>query len=110
MTSDSSLRRFWTLTALVVLAQLFVVQVMAASPKVHECLHHHHDHSDHGQDSECVVTLMLHGGYASVAPDVVPVEKTAESPQVWVTVPQATDTVASHLRGGVLAHAPPRGP
>jgi hypothetical protein len=27
-----------------------------------------------------------------------------------VTVPQATDTVASHLRGGVLAHAPPRGP
>jgi hypothetical protein len=108
MTKGSSLRRFWTLTALVVLAQLFVVQVMAASPKVHERLHHHD--CDHGQGNECVVSLMLHGGYANVSPDIVPVEKTAESPQVWVTVPQATDTVAMHLRGGVLAHAPPRGP
>lgn len=98
--------RFWQLTAMVVMLQLIAGQVMAASGSFHEQCHEHADDPAH----ECVVTLMLGGGYAEVVPDIVPVDVVSEPPQVPVLAPKAVNTVPSHLAGGVLAHAPPRGP
>lgn len=82
------------------------VPKMAASGSFHKQCHDHADDPAH----ECVVTLMLGGGYAGVVPDIVPVDVVAEPPQVPVLAPKALRTVPSHLAGGILAHAPPRGP
>jgi hypothetical protein len=100
------LRSFCALTAIVVMAQLLVVQAMAASGELHERLHHHAGEPGH----ECAVTLMLGGGYDTVVPDVVPVDFVQEQPPLMVDVPAAVDSEPGHLVGGVLAHAPPRGP
>jgi len=89
--------------------QLVVAQAMAASGALHKHFHDH-DHEE-GHHHECVVTLMLHGGYNEVIPDIVPVEVVpAAPPQVPVLTPKAGDVQPFHLVGGVLAHAPPRGP
>ena len=106
MALPTKLKRLWKLAALVVLVQLLVVQVMAASAAFHQCVHDHSGEPGH----DCVVSLMLHGGYDTVAPDILPVEVApgpAPEPQV-VSIP--ADSTPSHLVGGVLAHAPPRGP
>ncbi len=103
---SSPLKRFWTLAALVVLAQLLVVQAMAASGAFHKCLHDHADEQGH----ECVVTLMLDGGYDTVAPDIIPVVTDSKPPLPPLMVSKPADSTPSHLVGGVLAHAPPRGP
>ena len=91
---------------MVVMLQLIVAQVMAASGAFHEKCHGH----SHDPAHECVVTLMLGGGYHEVIPDIVPVNLIPEQPHVPVLAPKAMDTVPAHLVGGVLAHAPPRGP
>jgi len=102
-----SFRRFWALTAIAVLLQLIVVQAMAASGELHKRCHDHADEPGH----ECAVTLMLQGGYDEVVPDIVPVDVTIpEPPQMPVLAPKASDVEPAHLVGGVLAHAPPRGP
>jgi hypothetical protein len=108
MANFRAFRRFWALTTLVVMVQLIVAQAMAASGALHQ---HFHDHDhDEGHHHECVVTLMLHGGYNEVVPDIVPVEIKSEPPQLPVPAPKASDVEPFHLVGGVLAHAPPRGP
>lgn len=106
MNGSPPIRRFWLFTTFVVMFQLVVVQAMAASGEIH---HHLHDHSD-DPGHECAVTLMLHGGYDEVIPDMVSVEIAAASPDVPVLALMASDVQPSHLVGGVLAHAPPRGP
>lgn len=106
MAHSRTLRRFWSLTAIVVMVQLIVVQAMAASAALHE---HCHDHS-HEPAHECAVTLMLHGGYDQVSPDILPVDHHPESPQVPVDLAVAIEAEPSHGFGGVLAQAPPRGP
>ena len=106
MNHSRTIKRIWLLTAIVVLVQLFVVQVMAASGELHKRFHDHADEPEH----VCAVTLMLSGGYDMVTPDIVPVD--VETPQPPDPVASATGhiPVPSHLIGGVLAHAPPRGP
>jgi hypothetical protein len=99
-------KSFWQLTAMVVMLQLIVAQVMAASGSFHKQCHEHADDPAH----ECVVTLILGGGYAAVVPDSVPMDIVSEPPRGPVFAPIAVNTVPSHLAGGVLAHAPPRGP
>jgi multidrug efflux pump subunit AcrA (membrane-fusion protein) len=107
MAQPSSLKRIWTLAAIVVLAQLLVVQAMAASGAFHKCTHDHAGEPGH----ECVVTLMLEGGYSSVAPDITPVVVLASKPPpLPQVVSKPADSTPAHLVGGVLAHAPPRGP
>jgi hypothetical protein len=101
-----SFRRFLTLTAIVVLVQLIAGQAMAACGELHE---HVCDHSEK-QSHECIVTLMLHGGYQNEAPNIVPVDLVIEPPDVPVKLAKAIESRPSHLVGGVLAHAPPRGP
>ena len=99
-------KRLWQLTAMVVMLQLIVAQAMAASGSFHKQCHDHADDPAH----ECVVTLMLGGGYQVVVPDMAPVDRVTQPPQVPVIAATAVATMPSHLIGGVLAHAPPRGP
>ena len=106
MANFRSFRRFWSLTAIVVMLQLVVVQAMAASADLH---HHCHDHS-HEPEHQCAVTLILQSGYDRVVPDIVPVDLIPEPPPATVELPDAIEARSSHLVGGVLAHAPPRGP
>lgn len=106
MPQPRPLKPFWTLTALVVLAGLLVVQAMAASGALHKRCHDHADESGH----QCAVTMLLNGGYDTVAPGIVPIGLPAAAPPAAVAAPHPVDTEPSHLRGGVLAHAPPRGP
>ena len=91
---------------MVVIAQLWVVLAMASSGALHKRLHDHADEPGH----DCGVTLMLSGGYDTVVPDIVPVDVESPPPLEPVTVLMAAVSVPSHLMGGVLAHAPPRGP
>ncbi len=100
------LRHFWILTAVVVMIQLGLVQVMAASGAFHKDCHDHADDPAH----ECAVTLMLHGGYQNTLPDIVPVVVVPELPAVPLAAPKPCDITPAHLVGGVLAQAPPRGP
>ncbi len=106
MGGEINSRRFWSFTAIVLLWSLALVQAMAASGDLHEDLHDHGHHSDH----ECVVTLMIHGGYAIDLPDIVPVTVKSEPPDVAVPGPIEWGVVPGHLTDGVLANAPPRGP
>lgn len=106
MNTSKPLPRFWAFTAFVVIFQLLVVQAMAASGSLHKRCHDHAD--EHGH--ECAVTMVLNGGYDEVVPDIVPVTISVEAPDVPVLAPQTGDIEPSHLVGGVLAHAPPRGP
>lgn len=99
-------KKLWTLAAIAVLAQLLVAQAMAASSALHECLHDHA--GDHGH--ECVVSLMLDGGYDTVAPDIIPEVTDLGLPPPPLVGSESADSLPSHLIGGVLAHAPPRGP
>jgi hypothetical protein len=93
-------------TTLVVMLQLAAVHVMASSEELHERCHDHPE--EHGH--ECAVDLILSGGYQSVKPDIVPVDFIPEQPPVAVVFPKAGDSTPGHLAGGILAHAPPRGP
>lgn len=106
MTQSRPIKRFWFLTAIVVLVQLFVVQVMAASGGLHKRCHDHADEPEH----VCAVTLMLSGGYDIVVPDIVPVDAETPPPPAPVAIASCHVAVPAHLIGGVLAHAPPRGP
>jgi hypothetical protein len=106
MALSTPIKRFWALTALVVLVQLLVVQAMAASGAFHQCLHDDADDQGH----ECAVNLMLQGGYDTVTPDVIPVTIDSVPPSAPPVVSISADFTPGHLVGGVLAHAPPRGP
>ncbi len=106
MSQTKPLSRIWIFTAFVVMFQLLVVQAMAVSGSLHKCCHEHADEPGH----VCAVTMVLQGGYDTVAPDLVPVKISAQAPDVPVLAPHTGDIEPSHLVGGVLAHAPPRGP
>ncbi len=106
MTRLRQFKRLLTLTALLVMVQLFVIQAMAASGALHKRCHDHADEADH----QCAVTLMLNGGYDIVVPTVTPTGQEIEPPPEPVMPPKPVDSAPSHLVGGVLAHAPPRGP
>ena len=106
MTIPSGFRRFCSFTALVVILQMLVLQAMAASGELHK---HFHDHADE-PGHECAVTLMLIGGYDSELADIVPVDVVSEPPDVPVRILAALVIAPSHLAGGIMAQAPPRGP
>ena len=106
MIHPRNLRLAWQLTAIVVIFQLSVVQAMASSGAFHKHLHDHADEPGH----ECAATLMIQGGYDVVVPATVPVDFVAQLPDVPVLAPKPNHVGPSHLIGGILAHAPPRGP
>lgn len=106
MLKQPTLRGLSILTTILVMFQLALAQVMAASPELHHACDSHADDPGH----ECVVTMILNGGITTVAPDIIPEEISPEKPAAPVADPEEIDVVPTHLAGGVLAHAPPRGP
>jgi hypothetical protein len=106
MSASKSRSPIWKITTLVVIFQMLVAQAMAASGAFHQQCHEHADDPGH----ECVVTLMVQGGYDRVMPDILPVDVMPEVPEAPVPELPASVVTPSHLLGGVLAHAPPRGP
>lgn len=85
-------------------------QIMVASPAFHdECHHHDHDHDD-GGSHECVVDLMLSGGYGIQVPSVTPVEIAPSPPLLDLVISGSSEISLGDLTSGLLAHAPPRGP
>lgn len=94
------------LTTFVVLTQLLFANAMAADAGLHKKCHDHSDDPGH----QCVVTLMLSGGYDSVLPDIKPVSVVPETPPEEVASPVGFIAVPTQLAGGIMAHAPPRGP
>jgi hypothetical protein len=106
MTISRTLRQFRNFTALVVIFQLLLAQVMVSSAELH---HHCHDHS-HEPEHQCEVTLILQGGIDRVLPGIVPVDGRAEPPQTPILQAVAIEAEPAHGLGGVLADAPPRGP
>lgn len=106
MTQARPLRRFWILTALVVMVQLAFVQAMAVNGALHKRCHDHADDPGH----QCAVTLMLHGGYQDVSPDIMPVDVIPRPPAIPVDAAKPCDSGPDHSSGKVIAQAPPRGP
>lgn len=94
------------LTTLVVMAQLLFANAMAVNTGLHEHCHHHADDPGH----QCLVTLILSGGYDTVPPAIKPVDAVPESPPTEVVAPACFIAVPTQLVGGIMAHAPPRGP
>ncbi len=94
------------ITAIVVILQILVVQALALSGELHQSCH---DHS-HEPAHECAITLFAHSGCDKVNPDIVPVYSQALTPTAPLGLPVAIEAEPTHLVGGVLAHAPPRGP
>lgn len=86
--------------------QLLVAYVMAASPELHECCHEHSQAPTH----ECVVDLILQGGWPEELPDITPVDLTSEPPQVLVVLPANKPSDGTHPLCRILADSPPRGP
>ena len=82
---------------------------MAVSEELHGRLHHHHD-SEH-EAPPCEVALYRTGAMDASVPPPVGVAKIPQLPLPKVRVLWVMpDVVPSHLRGGMLAQAPPRGP
>lgn len=106
MIRSSNFQRFWALTAIVVIVQLFVVMAMASNGALHKCLHDHADEPGH----ECAVTLMQSGGYDTQVPDRMSVAYQPAPPLEPLAMGIERVAAPCHLIGGVLAHAPPRGP
>lgn len=94
------------LTAFVVATQLLFANAMAADNGLHK---HCHDHAD-DPDHQCLVTLMLGGGYDSELPDIQPVNVVPETPPTEMAQPVCFIAMPTQLVGGIMAHAPPRGP
>lgn len=93
--------------AALILSQLVLCMFMAASPSLHEDCHNH-DH-DHG-NNECVVEIMLSGGYGFNLPSVTPVDVTPLRPLPDASVTAPVKSIPGHLIGLLLTYAPPRGP
>jgi len=96
--------RFMRVAAVLVLAHLLAVLAMAASPELHEYLHHDAGHDDH----QCAVTDMLAGGSGDGSPaQPIAVDAVILS-QVCTLVEFDPPRLASlFLAGSVLEHAPP---
>lgn len=106
MTKPSLPRQLWLLTACAVVFQLLFAQAMVASDDFH---HHCHEHS-HESGHECVVTLMLNGGFDLVVPNIQPVDRPPHPPQMAAVLPIRVVMLHAHQAGGLMEHAPPRGP
>lgn len=102
-----SFRRFWCLTAIVVMVQMIVVHAMAVHPDLHECCHDHAHEPDH----QCIVTIISSGCCNFSVPDIEPVTISVEAPEPPAEMlPVEASILPDHLDGWLLAHAPPRGP
>lgn len=89
-----------------VLAGFVLALTLAASPELHERLHHHDDHDGHEQH-ECLAKTFTSGGCEDmqVAPTLVGFVAV-----LFATVPEdhSRAVASAFLACGILEHAPPR--
>ena len=88
------------------MGQLLAAQVMVANAGLHKLCHDHADDPAH----QCAVTLILGDGCQSELPDVLPVDVVPERPLADVAEPGFFIAMPCQMMGGIMAHAPPRGP
>ncbi len=88
----------WTLVAHV----LFIIAA-AASPALHEWMHHDADHADH----DCAITLFASGGYEH-GPTPVCAPMPLSLPIQEKMAVESQRIAASFRYSGILEHAPPR--
>ncbi|MGC3990440.1 MAG: hypothetical protein QM796_12310 [Chthoniobacteraceae bacterium] len=88
----------------VVCAGLFIISLLAASPQLHERLHHDADHHDH----ECAVTMVLDGGLHHGAPAMPPVVAPKQNGVDEPTLSAGKQLAAAFLGACIFEHAPPR--
>lgn len=89
--------------ALALLLAVMVVVAMAASPRLHEGVHHDADRAGH----ECAVTLFASGAWHDAAPVLAVAPELVLVPDEAVVERQRI--VLSFRFSGVLEHAPPAG-
>lgn len=97
--------------AVFIVVQLALVQAMAASPGVHDALHHHCDNHD-SPAPVCAVDLWFtHGGGELPQPVVAPLpDEAPPAVDFTATAPGHPLLPPAHLNGGIAAHSPPRAP
>jgi hypothetical protein len=87
-------------------SQLLIIAALAASPHLHQLLHHDADDGDH----ECAVTVMISGGS-----DGSPVPQIFDAGTIFLTAFNPSPEIQSHdvaplfLSAHVFEHAPPLG-
>jgi hypothetical protein len=86
------------------IAQFLVIAGLAASPHLHQLLHHDADQSGH----ECVVTVMLSGGSDDVAPPAILVQAPLPADSLASLLEfSPNDVAALFLTAHIFEHAPP---
>ena len=86
------------------IAHLLIVVVLAASPHLHQLLHHDADHGSH----KCVVTIMISGGSdGSPAPQVLEAGAFLPTSFNFSQETHSPDVTPLFLSAHVFEHAPP---
>lgn len=94
------------LIALLSLAVFLFMQAMAISAELH---HHCHEHADE-PGHQCVVTHWQQGTLDHTTPEAIVIEAPIIELPACAGECTSAEVTAMHLRGGLLAHGPPRGP
>jgi hypothetical protein len=86
------------------IGQLLVVAALAASPQLHQLLHHDADHSDHA----CAVTVMLSGGSdGCLSPQILETGAILLAAFSYSLGMRFTDVSPLFLDARIFEHAPP---
>jgi hypothetical protein len=90
--------------ACLLMAHLLIVVALAASPQLHQLLHHGADHRDH----ECAVTMMISGGTDGSCGSQV-FNANAILPIAFGSLPEmhSRDVAPLFLSAHIFEHAPP---
>ncbi|MFZ3375264.1 MAG: hypothetical protein WA183_06900 [Chthoniobacterales bacterium] len=97
-------KNWQSLLVCLLIANLLIVVVLAASPQLHQLIHHDADSGEH----ECAVTVMVSGGSdGSAVPQVF--EAGAILPIALDFLPEmhSRDVASLFLSAHVFEHAPP---
>jgi hypothetical protein len=97
-------KRWQSALVCLLIANLLIVVALAASPQLHQLLHHGADHRDH----ECAVTVMISGGTDGSCGSPV-FDANAILPIAFGSLPNAhsRDVAPLFLSAHIFEHAPP---
>ena len=97
-------KKWQSVLVCLLIAHLLIVVALAASPQLHQLLHHDADHSDH----ECAVTVMISGGTdGSSGPPVFEADAMLPAACGFSQTMHSNDVASLFLSVHVFEHAPP---